>query len=268
MFRIWAVGLFVSALLLVVALPSSGQTATLAPNSQVVVVGTVDLGQGVIMVNGYVIAPASAIQPALLHDGDLVVVIGYLLPDGATIQATSLELFDNTLTPTMTPTYTGTPPTATPTPTGTLSPTPQATWTPSVTPTNEVCDQPNHPVAQRLANSFGVSYEEIIGWHCAGFGFGEIARAYLLADASSYSPETYFDMKSSGLGWGQIMHQTGVHPSELAPGRVIRHGNSRWDDDAEAESESEHGNNGNNGNGRGNGNGNNGNGRGNGRGNG
>ena len=102
MSRIFAVVLLVGALLLVIVLPLSGQTATPDPGSQVVVVGTVDLGQGVIMVNGYIIAPASAFQPSVLHQGDLVVVIGYLLPDGVTIQATSLEFFDDT-TPTPEP---------------------------------------------------------------------------------------------------------------------------------------------------------------------
>ena len=38
-----------------------------------------------------------------------------------------------------------------------------------------------HPVATRLADAFGVSYDEIMGWHCKGYGFGNIAKAYLLA---------------------------------------------------------------------------------------
>lgn len=271
MSRILAVVLLISALLLVVVLPLSGQTATPDPNEPVVVVGPVDLGQGVIMVNGYIIAPALSFQPAILQQGDLVVVIGYLLPDGATIQATSLELFDDDEPPVE----------ATPevTPEVTLEVTPEITPEVTAEVTPEVtaapgCTQTNQPVAQRLADSFGVSYNEIINWHCSGFGFGEIARAYLLADASGETPETYFAMKEAGMGWGQIVHETGVHPSELAPGQVIRRGNHTSDDDAQPDDETHQGNSGNNGNGRGNGNGggngngNNGNGNGNGRGNG
>ena len=86
-----------------IALPLAAQTPTPDPAALVVVVGNVDLGQGVIMVNNYIIAPASAFQPSILHQGDLVVVVGYLLPDGITIQAISLELFVGTATPTFTP---------------------------------------------------------------------------------------------------------------------------------------------------------------------
>ncbi len=238
------------------ALPLTAQTATPtpSPDSLVVVVGPVDLGQGVIMVNGYIIAPASAFEPSILHQGDEVIVIGYLLPDGATIHATSLEFFvEPTLTPTpnWTPTFTPTlnlTATLAPFPTATFTPTPNltatATWLPIATSTNVACNQPGHPVAMRLAEAFGVPYEEIIGWHCAGFGFGEITRAYLLADATGLTPDTYFAQRNAGIGWGQIIREAGVHPSDLAPGQVIRRNNG-------------HGNGNGNGNcGRGNGNGN------------
>ncbi len=202
------------------ALPLAAQTPTPDPASQVVVVGTVDLRQGVIMVNDYIIEPAVDMQVPILYQGDLVVVIGYLQPDGVTIKATSIELFVGSLTPTMTPT-----PDLSATPTYTPMFTPTVTPTPSFAPISAVCNQPNQPVAQRLADAFHVSYAEIMGWHCRGFGFGEIARAYLLADATGAAPATYFNMRLAGLGWGEIVHQTGVQPSDLAPGQVIRHGN-------------------------------------------
>ncbi|MEP7293556.1 MAG: hypothetical protein ABI835_17350, partial [Chloroflexota bacterium] len=87
--------LLILALVILVALPLAAQTATPTPDpaSLVVVVGNVDLRQGVIMVNNYIIAPASAFEPSILHQDDLVVVVGYLLPDGVTIQAISLEFF-------------------------------------------------------------------------------------------------------------------------------------------------------------------------------
>lgn len=257
--------LLVMLLTAAVALPLAAQTATPDPESAVVVVGPVDLGQGVIMVDNYIIAPASGFQPAILHQGDIVVVIGYLLPDGVTIQATSLELFYDTDEPTATPSWSPTPtmtPIWSPTPTITPSWSPTPTMTPSWSPTPTstsvpvVCNHPDQPVGHRLADAFNVSYDEIMGWFCQGFGFGEIARAYLLADATGVPPATYFAQRQSGMGWGQIVKQTGVHPSDLAPGQVIRHGNGN-------------GNNGNHGNGNGNGNnGNHGNGNGNGKGNG
>jgi hypothetical protein len=260
MFRKLTVLLLVSMLAIAMALPSFAQTATPDPGSQVVVVGPVDLGQGVIMVNNYIIAPASAFQPSILHQGDVVVAIGYLLPDGVTIQATSLEFFEGSPTPTFTPTYTPNPsitPTMTPHWTATFTPLP-----PTPVPTKANCNHPDQPVAQRLATAFNVSYNEIIGWFCQGFGFGEIARAYLLADATGVPAANYFAMRQSGMGWGEIVKQTGVHPSDLAPGQVIRRGNGNGND------ENGNGNGNGHGNGHGNGNGNNGNGKGNGKGNG
>ena len=267
MLRSLSVLLLIALLAGFAVLPLTAQTTTPDPNNEVVVVGPVDLGQGVIMVNNYIIAPASAFQPSILHQGDIIVVIGYLLPDGVTIQATSLEFFDGSPTPTSTATFTPTPiwsPTFTPTGTLTATPTATASFTPTMTqtpatptPTDTGCNRPNHPVAQRLADAFGVSYDEIIGWHCAGFGFGEIARAYLLADATGATAASYFDQRRRGLGWGEIVKQTGVHPSDLAPGQVIRRGGNN-DDDGDDQNDNHPGNG--NSNGRGNGNnGNNGN---------
>jgi hypothetical protein len=78
------------------------------------------------------------------------------------------------------------------------------------------------PVARWLAIAFGVPYEEIMSWHCRGFGFGEIARAYLLDEYGTLTVDDIFNMRLSGVGWGQIMHDADVTPSELAPGQVIK----------------------------------------------
>lgn len=85
-----------------------------------------------------------------------------------------------------------------------------------------VCDRLNHPVAEALAASFEVDYATIMGWHCDGFGFGEIARALLIADIDgAVTAQELLDMFISGLGWGEIKKQYDIHPSELAPGQVI-----------------------------------------------
>lgn len=277
MSRFLKLAVLVGLVLLVVVLPLAAQTATPEAGSLVVVAGPVDLQSGSIMVNGYEIAPASAFQPAILHQGDEVIIIGYLLPNQNVIQAISLEFFEGTLEPTpevtVEPTVEVTPqPTAEVTLEPTVEVTPEATV--EVTPDTGNCNNPDHPVATQLAESFGVSYAEIIGWHCAGFGFGEIARAYLLADASGSPAQTYFDQKSAGMGWGQIVRDADVDPSDLAPGQVIRHGNRPETTDEPDQTNTNgqgngngHSNGGGNGNGRGNGQGN-GNGGGNGNGNG
>jgi len=128
--------------------------------------------------------------------------------------------------PTRTPTTTPTPtplvsPTVTPTPTPTLTgtlPTPTPTLTPTVTPTPESteigarCANLPNPKAIKLANFYGVPVDEIVGWFCQGFGFGEIDLAYSLARNANVPVSTVFDLRISGLGWGEIKKQLGGMP--------------------------------------------------------
>jgi len=116
------------------------------------------------------------------------------------------------------------------------------------------CNREGHPVATRIAEAFDASYDEVMTMHCDGFGFGEIARAFLLAEGSEHgsSAQDFLDRKAAGEGWGHIIHDSGMHPSDLAPGRGFR------------QTDEETSNTRGNGNGRGNGGGGNGNGDGNG----
>ncbi len=207
MFRKLSFVLITLLMLAGVTVASNAQSAVTDPNTLVVVAGPVDLGQGVIMVNNYIVVPSSGLQTPILQQGAEVVVIGYLQSDGVTILATSLELFDGTSPTPIEPTE---------------EPTAEVTPEPTAEPTVLACNQPGQPVAQRLADDFGVSYDEIIGWFCQGFGFGEIARAYLLADSSGLPASTYFEERQAGLGWGEIVKEAGARPSSLAPGQVIR----------------------------------------------
>jgi hypothetical protein len=133
----------------------------------------------------------------------------------------------------VTPTVTSTPSlTPTPTSTGTITP----TVTSTVPATQQAtCGSGNtHPVASRMADEFGVSYDEIMGWHCKGFGFGEIAKAYLLAKKTGKAPGDYFAMRTSGKGWGNIFKEEQVKPKDLAPGAVIRGKKNKGDSTATA----------------------------------
>jgi hypothetical protein len=56
----------------------------------------------------------------------------------------------------------------------------------------------------RLAEKYNVPYEEIMGWFCQGFGFGEIDLAYSLSYMSGTPVAEIFAMKSGGMGWGEI----------------------------------------------------------------
>lgn len=111
--------------------------------------------------------------------------------------------------------------TTTPSATPSLTPTPQASLTPEMTSTPEATTTPAagsctgadpHPQGMELAQRYGVSYEEIMGWFCAGFGFGEIDMAYGLASRTGSSVGEIFDMRTSGMGWGQIRQELGDLP--------------------------------------------------------
>ena len=112
-----------------------------------------------------------------------------------------------TITPTLTTT-----PTITLTPTVTLTSTVTPTSTETVTPTISLTGEVNctgaqpHPTGMKLAERYGVPYEEIMGWFCKGFGFGEIDLAYTLAAESNgqYTVDQLFAMKQGGMGWGNI----------------------------------------------------------------
>jgi hypothetical protein len=162
------------------------------------------------------------------------------------------------------------------TPTGTLTGTPEGTQTgtPSVTPTGTLTPQPSgtpeptpqpsptpgvrakcaggkpHPTGLNLSQRFGVPYEEILGWFCKGFGFGEIDLAYDLSRQTGTPVTEVFNLRSSGMGWGEVRKQLlGDNPDGI------------FEDDGDLDEENGNGNgkgpgNPGGGNGAGNGNGN------------
>jgi hypothetical protein len=92
-------------------------------------------------------------------------------------------------------------------------PTSGSTPTPSPTPPSADCTGvTSHPEALRLSQVYGVPYPEIIGWFCAGFGFGEVDLAYGLSRDSETAVAEIFEMRRQGLGWGEIMQLLGVRP--------------------------------------------------------
>ena len=164
--------------------------------------------------------PASA-DADLLTVGAQVTLVVSVEDDGEemVVKEVTLDEPEVTATPTLTSTPCGDggcPPTATPTEVPTAAPTEAAT-----------CGGNNaHPVATRLAEAFEVEYDEIMAWHCQGMGFGNIAKAYKMAELlkgkGGLTAADYLNMKLSGKGWGQIMKDAGVSPNELAMGQVLK----------------------------------------------
>ena len=86
----------------------------------------------------------------------------------------------------------------------TLTATPAITPTLSATQTALCTGADPQPKGQDLAAQYGVSYEEIMGWFCQGFGFGEIDLVYSLSVQSGKPVAEIFALKQGGMGWGEI----------------------------------------------------------------
>jgi len=169
--------------------------------------GEIDLAYGLSRETGHTVADIFAMRRMGLGWGEIKRRV--LLTPTATATLTTTATATITPTITVTPTSTMTP---TPTPTSTVTPTPASTQVTDCTGANP------QPKGQKLAELYGVPYEEIMGWFCQGFGFGEIDLAYSLSTQTGTPIEQIFAMKSSGLGWGEIKKQlTGDNKDKKKP---------------------------------------------------
>ncbi len=215
--RLGLIALFVLAAGLLIV-PLAAQDSAVDDSDLTIITGAVTFGtDGSIIVAGITIAPASAFNPSMLREGDLVIITGVMLNE-TTLQAISLEFFeDDPVEVTPEPT-----PEATPE----MTPEPTMEATPEVTPepTYVTCGNLNHPVAVRVAERFGVPVEEVIALHCAGNGYGNIIRAYTLAELADdgSTAADFLARHRAGEGWGEIMRESGVDRSKLAPGQVLK----------------------------------------------
>jgi hypothetical protein len=258
------------ALMLMIGVPLAAQddviTDELTDEDAIVLVGTINFtvdGDLVMTTTNeetgademFIIAPAGAFRPSSVEDDDVVIIVGRLLPDGLTVQAAEFEFFveEEDEEAVEEPVE------------AVEEPVEEEVEEPIDEEPVESCGNSSHPVAARLAEAFEMSADDIMAMHCDGNGFGNIARALLLAenDLDGATAQDFLDRHHGGEGWGQIVRESGMHPRDFAPGLIGRHN----DDETEIEttSASRPGN----GNGHGNGNGGNGNGNGggNGRGN-
>lgn len=168
--------------------------------------------------------------------GDTVEVQGGLVAERI-LRADTIEVTEEEEpTPTATPTGTVTP-TVTVTPT--LTATPVVTGTPTVTATATFdkqgfycrnLDVP-HPVGSRIAERYGVPYEQVMTWFCQDrMGFGEIMLALQTAKLTEEEPDEVVTERVSGKGWGNIWFERGLvgkDKKKAAPA----------DDDGETEAE-------------------------------
>jgi hypothetical protein len=240
--RLGLIALFLLAAGMLIV-PLAAQDSVVEDGDLTIVTGAVTFGSdGSIIVAGITIAPASAFNPSTLREGDLVIITGVLLNE-LTLQAISLEFFEDDpveVTPEPTPEAT---PESTPEATPEMTPEPTMEVTPEITPepTYETCGNLDHPVAQSVAERFGVPVEEVIALHCAGTGYGNIIRAYTLAELADdgSTAADFLARHQGGEGWGDIMRESGVDRSELAPGQVLKQ--NREDADASGDDQGDKG---------------------------
>lgn len=112
--------------------------------------------------------------------------------------------------------------TATPAPTEpveTLTPAPtDPALTPSPTPTGDLVRDGNyctnlteqHPAGAKLAAQYGVTYAEVIGWFCQGYGMGEIMLALQTSQRTGLTPAELLAMKTEQGGWGNVWQNLGL----------------------------------------------------------
>jgi cytochrome c-type biogenesis protein CcmE len=89
-----------------------------------------------------------------------------------------------------------------------------------------------HPIGLRLADQYGVPYEQVMEWFCAGkFGFGQIKHALRTAQVISETERVtdttevdladvagiFLKQRKAGLGWGRIWKQLSQADSYLEP---------------------------------------------------
>jgi len=74
---------------------------------------------------------------------------------------------------------------------------------------SSLCGEPpatDQPQAERIAQEFGVTVQEVMSRFCEKYGFGEIELAYSIAATKGVSAAEVFAKRDAGEGWGQIMH--------------------------------------------------------------
>jgi hypothetical protein len=89
----------------------------------------------------------------------------------------------------------------------------------AVSPTNTI----SHPVALAITNHFSddlaVTYDDVIGLHADGYGFGVIAKIYFITQISpTVTVDFLLDEFDSGKGWGEILKELGFHPGVAGRG--------------------------------------------------
>jgi len=75
-------------------------------------------------------------------------------------------------------------------------------------------------VVDEIAYTFGIGESNIYSLHRQGYTYGQIYYLYLLSRQAHRPIDYFIKQKSNGIGWGELAHRLGVHPSVLNKSRV------------------------------------------------
>jgi len=68
----------------------------------------------------------------------------------------------------------------------------------------------DHPFAAAIAETYGASVSDVMGYFCNGFGFGEIMLALQTHQMNKEEISSMLDLRESNHGWGQIWQEMGM----------------------------------------------------------
>ncbi|UCC88261.1 MAG: hypothetical protein JSV81_02855, partial [Anaerolineales bacterium] len=93
-------------------------------------------------------------------------------------------------------------------------------------PSSTLAMSPTHPVAIAIAGyfsgTFGTTstdvYSEITAFRNEGYGFGEIAKAFFIAEDKGITPSVILELRED-MGWGEILK---LNYPGLPPGQALR----------------------------------------------
>jgi len=89
---------------------------------------------------------------------------------------------------------------------------PTATAVPAVDCTQEE----HHAIAQSIADDFGVSYDQVMAWACAGETFDDILLALQTSEIAQRTPDEVLAMKKKAGDWEKVWASLGL---EAQPGQ-------------------------------------------------
>lgn len=87
-----------------------------------------------------------------------------------------------------------------------------------------------HPAALFLSHTFGKDIEEIMGYFCEGFGFGQISLALQTEKITGVDYGTLLGYRAEGKGWGEIWKELGYQGKPKDKDKKIPPGHDKHPD--------------------------------------